>query len=492
MSDIVVNVKDDVFLNVECESGIAHELSDFFTFEVPGAKFMPAFRARQWDGKIRLFNVFGGEVYVGLLNYIIEFAKHRNLTIEYPKLGDKQTLESTEAFVKGLNPHSNGKPILPYDYQINAVNWGITEARALLLSPTSSGKSLMIYSLAQYYMNKIDEKILIIVPTTTLVEQLYKDFKDYASEFNPTFSEDNVHRIYSGKEKHTDKQIVITTWQSIYKLKKQFFEQFGCVIGDEAHNFKAKSLTSILTKMTDCKYRFGFTGTLDGSTTHKLVLEGLFGAVRKVITTKELMDSDTIAKLHIEAITLKYSDDERKFVKPMTYQEEIDFLIKHVARNKFICNLTLMQTKNTLLLFQFVEKHGKHLYNYLKKQDPERDIFFVSGSVGVDEREKIREITEQSSNAIIVASYGTYSTGINIRNLHNIIFAHPSKSRIRNLQSVGRGLRKAEGKDKATLFDISDDLSWKKHKNFSLKHFVERIKIYNTEKFDYKLRSIKL
>jgi len=176
----------------------------------------------------------------------------------------------------------------------------------------------------------------------------------------------------------------------------------------------------------------------------------------------------------------------------MTYQEEIDFLIKHVARNKFICNLTLMQTKNTLLLFQFVEKHGKHLYNYLKKQDPERPIFFVSGSVGVDEREEIRKITEQSRNAIIVASYGTYSTGINIRNLHNIIFAHPSKSRIRNLQSVGRGLRKAEGKDKATLFDISDDLSWKKHRNFSLKHFIERIKIYNTEKFDYKLRSIKL
>jgi superfamily II DNA or RNA helicase len=492
MSDIVVNVKDDVFLNVECESGIAHELSDFFTFQVPGYQYMPSYRSRQWDGNIRLYNVFGGEVYVGLLNYIIEFANRRNLTIDYPKLGDYETIESTETFVNGLKPHANSNPILPYDYQIKAVNWAISESRALLLSPTSSGKSFMIYSLSQYYMRKINKKILIIVPTTSLVEQLYKDFKDYASEIDPMFSEDNVHRIYSGKEKVTDKQIVITTWQSIYKLKKQYFEQFGCVIGDEAHNFKAKSLTSILTKMVDCKYKFGFTGTLDGTTTHKLVLEGLFGAVKKVTTTKELMDSDTIAKLHIEAITLKYDDAERKFVKPMTYQEEIDFLVGHVARNKFICNLTLMQTKNTLVLFQFVEKHGKHLYNYLKKQDPERPIFFVSGSVGVDKREEIRKITEQSSNAIIVASYGTYSTGINIRNLHNIIFAHPSKSRIRNLQSVGRGLRKAEGKDKATLFDISDDLSWKKHKNFSLKHFVERIKIYNTEKFDYKLRSIKL
>jgi superfamily II DNA or RNA helicase len=492
MSDIVVTIKDDVFLRVESEMGIAHELSSFFTFEVPGAKFMPAYRSRQWDGKIRLFNVFGGEVYVGLINYIIEFAKHRNYTIEYPQLGDQESLESTETFIKGLNPHSNGNPILPYDYQINAVNWGITESRALLLSPTSSGKSFMIYALTQYYRKKLNEKILIIVPTTSLVEQLYKDFKDYASELDPTFSEDNVHRIYSGKEKVTDKQIIITTWQSIYKLKKPFFEQFGCVIGDEAHNFKAKSLTSILTKMTDCKYKFGFTGTLDGTTTHKLVLEGLFGAIRKVTTTKELMDSDTISKLHIEAITFKYDDAERKFVKPMTYQEEIDFLIGHVKRNKFICDLTLSRTKNTLVLFQFVEKHGKHLFNYLKKKEPNRPIFFVSGSTKVDERERIREITESSSNAIIVASYGTYSTGINIRNLHNIIFAHPSKSRIRNLQSVGRGLRKSEGKGKATLFDISDDLSWKKHKNFSLKHFIERIKIYNTEKFDYKLRTIKL
>ena len=492
MSDIVVHVKDDVFLNVECESGIAHELSNFFTFEVPGAKFMPAYRSRAWDGKIRLFNVFGGEVYVGLLNYIIEFAKHRNLTIEYPQIGANHTLKQTEDFVKGLNPHVSGNPILPYDYQINAVNWGINQGRSLLLSPTSSGKSFMIYALTQFYRKKLNNKVLIIVPTTSLVEQLYKDFKDYSSELDPTFSEDNVHRIYSGKEKETDKQIVVTTWQSIYKLKKPFFQQFGCVIGDEAHNFKAKSLTSILTKMTDCKYKFGFTGTLDGTTTHKLVLEGLFGAVKKVITTKELMDDETITKLHIEAITFKYEDEECKFVKPMTYQEEIDYIVAHPKRNKFICDLTLSRTKNTLVLFQFVEKHGKKLYEYLKKKEPERPIFFVSGNVSVDVREEIRQITESSTNAIIVASYGTYSTGINIRNLHNIIFAHPSKSRIRNLQSVGRGLRKSEGKEIATLFDLSDDLSWKKHKNFSLKHFIERIKIYNTEKFDYKLRSIKL
>ena len=244
--------------------------------------------------------------------------------------------------------------------------------------------------------------------------------------------------------------------------------------------------------MTDCEYKFGFTGTLDGTQTHKLVLEGLFGPIHKVTTSKALMDKELIAKLHIEAVTLGYTDAEKKEVKQMIYQDEIDFLISHPKRNRFICDLALSRENNTLILYQYVEKHGKKLYKYLTEKEPERPVFFVSGQIPTEIREEIRAITEQSTNAIIVASYGTFSTGINIRNLHNIIFGHPAKSRIRNLQSVGRVLRKAEAKNKATLFDISDDLAWKKHKNYSLRHFFERVKIYNSEKFDYKLRSIKL
>jgi superfamily II DNA or RNA helicase len=361
-----------------------------------------------------------------------------------------------------------------------------------MISPTSSGKSLMIYALVNWYLNTIDKKILIIVPTTSLVEQLYKDFEDYTTGSSCEYTADLAHRIYAGKDKETDKRVVITTWQSIYKLKKDWFKQFGAVIGDEAHNFKAKSLTSILTKMTECEYKFGFTGTLDGTQTHKLVLEGLFGPVHNVTTSRALMDAEQIAKLQIEAITLKYTDEEKKLVKTMIYKDEIDWLINCKKRNKFICELALTRESNTLILFQFVEKHGKKLFKYLTEKSPERSIFFVSGEIATEVREDIRAITEKSENVIIVASYGTFSTGINIRNLHNIIFGHPVKSRIRNLQSVGRVLRKYDDKEKATLFDISDDLSWKKHKNYSLRHFFERVKIYNSEKFDYKLRSIEL
>ena len=181
MSDIVVHQKDDVFLQIESEAGIAHDLSDFFTFKVPGYKFMPAYRSRAWDGKIRLFSVFGGELYVGLLPYVIEFAERRNLTIEYPKKTAKVTPEETAKFLMGLNPHVNKKAITPYDYQMAAVHHAINQDRALMISPTSSGKSFMIYALVNWYLTKIKRKILIIVPTTSLVEQLYKDFEDYST-----------------------------------------------------------------------------------------------------------------------------------------------------------------------------------------------------------------------------------------------------------------------------------------------------------------------
>jgi superfamily II DNA or RNA helicase len=245
-----------------------------------------------------------------------------------------------------------------------------------------------------------------------------------------------------------------------------------------------------MTKLENCDWRFGFTGTLDGTETHRLVLEGLFGPVMKVISTKELIDTNRIADLRIKALVLKYDDKTRKEMKEAKYDDEIKFLAQCRERNNFIKNLALGRTGNTLVLFQMVEKHGKLLYDLINRED--RKIFFIHGGVDVEERESAREITEKENNAIIIASYGTFSTGINIRNLHNIIFASPSKSRIRNLQSIGRGLRKGDKKSKATLYDIADDLSYKSWNNFTLKHFAIRVKMYNEEEFDYKIYNIRL
>jgi superfamily II DNA or RNA helicase len=312
------------------------------------------------------------------------------------------------------------------------------------------------------------------------------DFADYASG-SDWDSEKNCHAIFGGQQKMDSRQIVISTWQSIYELPKSYFDQFEVVIGDEAHLFKAQSLTSIMTKLTKCPYRIALTGTLDGTKTNKLAIEGLFGATTKVTTTKDLIDKNLLSTLSIDCIVLNYPQEICKMVKDFPYPDEMDYLVNNGRRNEFITQLALQTKGNTLVLFQFVEKHGKPLYEMIASRANDRHVFFVHGETEADYRESVRQITEGEENAIIVASYGTFSTGINIRSLKNIIFASPSKSRIRVLQSIGRQLRKSDKKDKAKLYDIADDLRWKSRKNHTLKHFVERVKIYSEEGFPFRM-----
>jgi len=494
MSEIInIRKKNEVYLEIDTSPSIAQELNDHFSFEVPGAKFHPLYRSRMWDGKVKLFSMFTKELYVGLKDYVEKFAKERDYLVdasEYIKTADECTMESVAKFCKELNISSKGEPIEIRDYQIEAVYQAIHDGRRLLLSPTGSGKSLIIYCLVRWH-EQFDRRQLVIVPTTSLVEQLYSDFRDY-SELNGWRTSINCHRIYGGHEKSNEFPVVISTWQSLYKLPKQFFADFKVIYGDEAHLYKAKSLTGILNKCSTAPYRVGTTGTLDGLQTHKLVLEGLFGPVYKVTTTKKLIGSKTLADLQIYNLILEYNDEIKKALKGKTYPEEMDFLVQFEPRNKFIRNLALKQIGNTLVLFQYVEKHGKPLYEMISTKAGERKVFFVYGGTDTDQREEIRRLTELEKDAIIVASYGTFSTGINIKNLHNIIFASPSKSRVRNLQSIGRGLRTSDTKDKCNLYDIGDDLTWKSKKNYTLLHMIERIKIYNDEHFEYKLLRIPL
>ena len=340
----------------------------------------------------------------------------------------------------------------------------------------------MIYSLVRYYVHK-GQKILLVVPTTSLVEQMYKDFEEYGWDVK-----NHCHRIYSGRERSNSNEVTITTWQSVYKLEKSFFEDYNVIIGDEAHLFKSKSLVNIMTKLHHAKYRFGFTGTLDGTQTHKWVLEGLFGPSYKVTKTEELMRKGHLSQLDIQCLVLKHPP--KKFE---TYEDELQYLIAHDQRNKFITNLALDLKGNTLILYSRVETHGAILYEKINNvKNTKRKVFFVHGGVDAEQRESIREITENENNAIIVASYGTFSTGINIKRLHNVIFASPSKSRVRNLQSIGRVLRKGKGKVKATLYDVGDDCTYNSRKNYTLNHLIERIKIYNEENFNYEIITIQI
>ena len=486
MQNIIVDKVNDVYLRIDADASIRRELSDYFSFEVPGYKFTPQFRNRVWDGKIRLYSYATGQLYVGLYPYLKHWCKEKNVHIV--ESSDILTFKRhTAADIDGLI-ESYDISITPRDYQIAAFKFALEYERGMIISPTASGKSLIIYMLCRHYLNMIDNNILIIVPTTSLVEQLYKDFKSYGYNV-----EKNVSRKYHGYDIDEDKRIVISTWQSLYKMPKKFFEDYGAVIGDEAHLFKAVSLTKIMTKLTDCKYRIGLTGTLDDSKTHKLVLQGLFGMVNKVVSTTELIERKQLANLKVICLNLKYNEIESKKVKDVKYFEELEYITSSKPRNKYIRNLALALKGNTLLLFQLVEKHGEILFNLIKeKADKDRKVFFVFGGTDTDDREQIRAITEREDNAIIVASYGTFSTGINIRNLHNIVFSSPTKSPIRVLQSIGRGLRVGDNKDSATVYDISDDLAYKGKDNFTLNHFKERVNIYNREGFDYAIHTVDL
>ncbi len=485
MSDVIIEKKNEVYLKLDCEPHILYELQPYFTFEVESAKFMSQYRSRHWDGKIRLLSTHTGEIYAGLLPKVIDKLENHNYKYQFKEnkfygqpfeINEEISYEGVKGYMNSICSHS------PREYQVEGVYDALRHNRKLLISPTASGKSLMIYSLVRYYVDK-GQKILLVVPTTSLVEQMYKDFLDYGWD-----ADSYCHRIYSGREKTNEYPVTITTWQSVYKLERSFFEGYNVIIGDEAHLFKSKSLIEIMTKLHHAKYRFGFTGTLDGTQTHKWVLEGLFGPSYKVTRTDELMKQGHLSQLDIRCLVLKHQP--QKFE---TYEDEIQYIISHEQRNKFITNLSLDLKGNTLVLFSRVESHGAILYEKINsnKRD-DRKVFFIHGGVDTEQRELVREITERESNAIIVASYGTFSTGINIKNLHNVIFASPSKSRIRNLQSIGRVLRKGKNKTKAVLYDISDDCTYNSRKNYTLNHLIERIKTYNEENFNYEIITIQL
>jgi len=486
MTHLIIKKKNEVFVTIDSEQYVYHELSDHFTFEVPGAKFMPQYRNKYWDGKIRLYDMRKNEIYTGLVDRVISFCNRKGYTYEFEgskfyglPLEENEMIspEGVTDYVKSISKHK------PRPYQIMGIHDALKHNRKLLLSPTASGKSLMIYAITRYHVEH-NRRILIVVPTTSLVEQMYKDFEDYGWDV-----EKYCHRVYAGRDKISDDSVTITTWQSIYKLDRKYFNNFDVVIGDEAHLFKSKSLVSIMTKMLDCKYRYGFTGTLDGTQTHKWVLEGLFGPSYKIIKTDELMKKGHVATLDINVLLLKHSPNKFE-----TFEDEIQYIIGHQKRNNFIKNLALDLKGNTLILFARVEGHGEPLYNLIQESNvlEQRQVFFVHGGVATEDREEVRSITEMESNAIIIASYGTFSTGINIKNLHNVIFASPSKSRIRNLQSIGRVLRKGNNKTKATLYDIADDISYKSRRNYTLNHLIERIKVYNEENFNYDIVKIPL
>lgn len=501
MSDLIIEKKNESYIILKGEEHIIQELYDTFSFYADGYKYHPSYKRRLWDGVIRLVkrktkNI--AETYSGLIHEIVRLCQNRNYSVTLFKQNEKIPTDELNDYINSLQLTAKGTSITPRDYQIKGFVDAIQYQKILLQSCTSSGKSLIIYCIMRYLIDQ-GMKGLLIVPNVSLIHQLFNDFDDYSS-MNGWNVTDYVHKIYSGQDKHSDKQVYLSTWQSLMALKKsdkilnkKYFDQFDFVMVDEAHFAKGVELSDILEKCVNAKYRIGLTGTTGTCKANIKTIVGLTGFVNQLNTTRELIDKKEVANFSVKCLVLNHPEETKQLLKKYKYHEEVRYLISDMQRNQFIKNLAISMKSNSLLLFNFIE-HGKLLYEMISKSKyiGDRNVYLIYGEIDGAERERIRNVIESEQNAIIIASVQTTGTGVSIKNLHNIVFCSGTKSSIRLLQSIGRAIRLHESKEKAVIYDIVDDLSWKGHKNFSLLHFLERVKIYNEQQFDYKLIKVKL
>ena len=502
---ITVFKKNSVWMKIICDEGIKLELLEHFKFRVKNYMFTPLYKQGIWDGYKKLFNPMKSDLHHGLFSELKRFCEERDYRISlensdygYPGETTDYTKKDICEFVDSLDIHSNGVKITPHDYQYDAIYQAIHKRNLVLLSPTSSGKSLIIHAIARF-AETLHKRILIICPTKQLVEQMYTDFADYTSNDSAWGVSDHAHKIYAGFDKHTNASIVISTWQSIYNLESKYFTQFGCVICDETHLAKGDSISSILGGCSNANMRIGLTGSLDDSHTNKMVIQGLLGDIYTVATSRELIDKGHLTDIKISAIMLNYSDNTKKDIlskkkseDKFSYSDEIDFLVSHKKRNTFLIKLALSRKGNVLLLFN-LEKHGKELYKIAQERNTGKKIFYIDGKVDVDYREAARAALETSEEVAIIASVKTTSTGVNTKNLKHLIFATPSKSVVQVLQSIGRGLRKAKGKTHVEVYDIGDLLTKSRKKtNYTHDHFVQRLEIYARQDFEYRLMEMEI
>jgi superfamily II DNA or RNA helicase len=488
MADLTIQKLDEVRIRVISTSGtVRSELKEAFSYFVPNFRHMPKYKFGIWDGRISLYDLRNSSTYLGLLTKVLQFADNRGLSVEIDQseFSPHESIDF-ESFMASFKAKHELR-----DYQKEVLKIASTESKALFLSATGSGKSLSLYAL----IRMISRPTLLIVPSIQLVGQMYGDFKDYSS-VDPTFDvEAMVQQIHGGQTKEVSKPIVISTWQSIYKMPPEYFANFEVVIADEAHEDKSEKLRQLIEKCKNSKYRYGFTGTLDGTLTNEMILRGLFGDVHQVSRTSDLIDKGVLADLRLKQVILQYPERVRRENARKVYQEEVEYLLSSEARMNFLTKLSLKCPGNSLILFQRVEGHGKKIYEQLKLENESlglnRKIFLVHGGISKDKRLEIVNVAEQGDGVIIVASLGTFARGINIRNLENLIFAFGLKAKITTLQGIGRGLRIGRS-NKVTVFDICDDLSWKTWQNYSLRHAIERMKIYQEERFNYSIVKVAL
>lgn len=440
----------------------------------------------KWDGTVRMFNKKNGTFPSGLLSMMLKLCRDYEDKVDIEPLLKNLvrdiSREDIQEWVDNLNVSSGGNPIKPYDYQVEALYYSVKYTRYLALAATSAGKSLMQYMKARFWLDMMadEAKILIVVPTLQLTQQLYKDFKDY-SQLNGWDTDAYVHVAGDGVSPYTRKRIVICTWQTLKNQDREFFQPFNFLMGDEAHTFSSESLDYISSSCINCWQRVGLTGTLRrNDPNHKIRVCKIFGDSKRLVTTKQLQDRGLATKTVVNMIVMSYpTEQRRKWRNDCTLEKETKIICGYEPRNKILVNLGRKLKGNSLFLFNNIETHLEVVKEEMIKAGLKP--FVIHGDISVEEREEIKRYMETHDDVILLASYGTTSTGISIKKLHNLVFAFPSKSNIRIQQSIGRMLRIHDSKDIAFIYDLIDEMKFDGRRNRTMEWAAERLDIYREE-----------
>lgn len=479
-STCLLSGTDDVLLEIQAA----------FSYFAKDYKFMPLFKRGVWDGKVYLFKVSNCKLPAGLVHKVHELGQQFAFEVVVLPSHHAEVIPfDAELFLREITPLCNFEIM---DHQLGSVEAVLASNRRLILSPTSSGKSLILYLASRYIMKVHGKRILVIVPNKTLVEQLREDFSEYSTDGWGTTND--IHAVYAEQEIWTSHDVVVSTYQTAIKLGQEWYDQFGAIFVDEAHGATSASITTILGMTGHMLYHAGFTGTLNGTHMHELEMRARFGEVTKLVTTRELMDMGIVAQLQINAITLVHSEQVAKDSVKWKYPDEIEYLINLKERNDFLATLASSHDENVMILFNRVE-HGRALHELISKQIEGTDkvIFYVDGNVAIADRKPIRALMEARKGCILLASFGTSSVGLSIKNIHHMVLGHPFKDRVRVLQTIGRGLRLHPTKKSVEVVDVGDKLSGKRKKvNSTYDHFLSRLELYQGEEFNYDVITLEL
>lgn len=504
-----------------------HQLGLWLTRHIKGYRFMPAFKMGIWNGKQSYFN--NGRINLGLWKECLRGCQEIGASFildnkeEFP-LNRTVTLESVKDFCKEFfknhkvkNKSGEWVPFFPYDHQIESAFKILKNRYCLAEVATSGGKTLIISIVYFYTISKIDQnaKLLIIVPSITLVTQFYDSIVDFNLGLNKDFDGGNpnpiqlkIEEVMSDRpRKHgseEDPNVCIGTYQSLEKWPKEFFKKFHTVAVDESHGAKSKTLTSILKKTIKTAYcRFGVSGTFPPDDSCEiLTIQSVLGPKITEVSANELREKGIISPMEIKALIINHNDPDyqsrldvikRGGMGKEALELEKDFIHNSEKRIELITRIVEKCDKNTLILFHTIE-YGQKLFSKIKDKIPNKDFFYIDGEVRNKTREEIKSFMEDTSGKtkILIASFGTLSTGVSITSIFNVIFADSFKSEQIIIQSIGRALRLHEEKKTAIIFDLVDIFDSNNMKNILFNHFKEREKFYQKRKYPYKITKINL